>query len=801
MLPQTWRADLDNVLVSTAKAGMASALDGPFLTDPQGLSTNGPVLLAACRALLATALAPSASQPQHPLLGPILDIFRTGQQLLGTPVASFCSGALMATLPLLHPRALPPPSAALVSPEAAREWGAGGRHTAGTLGGERAGAGAPPVPNPRLCGVPAPLPPSPLSRATLQGTTGPDTGAGGTPWGGGEKRGERGPSAAAGARRAGAGAGPKLTGGPLAQVLQQQQQQESGKESTGSPGTSAAGLGATSAPALSGGVPGGPVGRHPLGQGYGQMPMSAGAGALAGSQPQPSLQGLQPSDGLLAAATSVKVPQTQSQPPRLGAPGAPLLSVPQEAAGLGSRQTGANLMLNNSSIKNSTAGGYADFGLYVSEKLDLANATMPLEIPAYQAGAQGLGPGVGRAGGAMAATAAAAAGASTAGGAASEGGRAAGSVGGGDGRAGGGGSAHGLLSSASGKQKARPTSSGTPSTSSKADLVFERTFAPAMAKFLVASSGGAAGSPSKSANTPGGAGAGPGGRKAAGTPPAKGAGSRGKGKLSQSQSQPQPQPQGQGQRIVRKLSMPAPGDAGPSRSQSQSQGFSQGQSESPGGKSEGNALERGAWVAGTDAGPGAWAGSGARAGAGAGAGPGAGAGSGADSGAEAGANGKKRNRPRRVARTAEEAEMAASLAAAEMEESRRKALKIASGLASRQRPAAGAPTQQPGGVPQAAGGAPQGALGNPGALGRPVTGQGQQGGSSQAEAVVHGGVNQAGGMPGGGHQLFGGEEGLPILSPTAVMAAMASLNEVGEDARFDALDSDSDGPMPEIHLD
>eukprot|EP00850_Spirogloea_muscicola_P019463 SM000191S05212 [mRNA] locus=s191:55323:60007:- [translate_table: standard] len=120
LLPDKWRSEVDAVVATVAMAIVTPPDDAP----PLGLTVagSGALLLllgqdnvriplaalqvAACRALLASLLAPCCHRP--PYLGQALVIFRRGRQVAGTELAQVCAQALMALEPLLHPRCLPP---------------------------------------------------------------------------------------------------------------------------------------------------------------------------------------------------------------------------------------------------------------------------------------------------------------------------------------------------------------------------------------------------------------------------------------------------------------------------------------------------------------------------------------------------------------------------------------------------------------------------------------------------------------------------------------------------------------------
>ncbi|GBG62267.1 hypothetical protein CBR_g29875 [Chara braunii] len=118
MLPERWRAEVDAVIINVAMAvchsaeisvdgggGVGDAAEGAL----GGVKTVTHTLkIAACKALLASVLAPRCHRP--PFLPQALSIFRRCRHEAGTELSQFCAHALLACEPLLHPRALPYPA-------------------------------------------------------------------------------------------------------------------------------------------------------------------------------------------------------------------------------------------------------------------------------------------------------------------------------------------------------------------------------------------------------------------------------------------------------------------------------------------------------------------------------------------------------------------------------------------------------------------------------------------------------------------------------------------------------------------
>ncbi|GJP56975.1 hypothetical protein CLOM_g16025 [Closterium sp. NIES-68] len=122
LLPEHWRMEVDAALTCTAaialgtggydsgfnsgyNSGYNSTSHAQMPWTPASDRAIRSLQLAACHALLASLLAPCKYRP--PYLGQALRIFRQGRQQMATEVAAFCSFALLALEPVLHPRCLP----------------------------------------------------------------------------------------------------------------------------------------------------------------------------------------------------------------------------------------------------------------------------------------------------------------------------------------------------------------------------------------------------------------------------------------------------------------------------------------------------------------------------------------------------------------------------------------------------------------------------------------------------------------------------------------------------------------------
>ncbi|GBG87361.1 hypothetical protein CBR_g45421 [Chara braunii] len=116
MLPERWRAEVDAVIINVAMAVCHNAdvsVDGAGGVGGTAEGALGGVKtvthslqIAACKALLASVLAPHCHRP--PFLPQALSIFRRCRHEAGTELSQFCTHALLACEPL-HPRALPYP--------------------------------------------------------------------------------------------------------------------------------------------------------------------------------------------------------------------------------------------------------------------------------------------------------------------------------------------------------------------------------------------------------------------------------------------------------------------------------------------------------------------------------------------------------------------------------------------------------------------------------------------------------------------------------------------------------------------